>query len=177
MKAHPLILRGLMVLALMVIVPLGVGIALAHGTPAIAVEPTIAAAGSPISVTGSDMEAGESFTIMMDGMAGSMKLGMATAMSEGQESGFTMTFTVPADTAPGSYTVRAVAEDGDGTTADLTVTAATDQASAGPAMAQEPSAAPHVIDRSKPAGEVAVVVVLALLSGGLGVWLARPRAS
>ena len=177
MKTQPLILRGLIVLALLVIVPVGVGIALAHGTPIIAVEPTIAAAGSSITVTGSDMEAGESFTITLDGMAGSTELGTVPAASEGQEAGFTVTYTVPASSTPGSYTVRAIAEDGDATTADLTVTAATDQASAGPAMAQEPSAAPHVIDRSKPAGEVAVVVVLALLSGGLGVWLARPRAT
>ncbi len=79
MKAHPLMLRGLIVLALIVIVPIGVGIALAHGTPTIAVEATIVAAGSPISITGSGMAAGESFTITLDGMAGSIELGTVTA--------------------------------------------------------------------------------------------------
>jgi hypothetical protein len=177
MKAHPLMLRGLIVLALIVIVPIGVGIALAHGTPTIAVEATIVAAGSPISITGSGMAAGESFIITLDGLAGSIELGMVTAMSEGQAGGFTVTYTVPSGSTPGSYTVRAMAEDGDGTTADLSITAAMDQANSGPAMAQEPSAAPPVIDRSKPAGEVAAVVVLAPVSGGLGLWLARPRAT
>jgi hypothetical protein len=105
MKAHPLMLRGLIVLALIVIVPIGVGIALAHGTPTIAVEATIVAAGSPISITGSGMAAGESFTITLDGMAGSIELGTVTATSEGQAGGFTVTYTVPANSTPGSYTV------------------------------------------------------------------------
>ena len=177
MKTYRLVLRGLIAQALLVIVPVGVGIALAHGTPTIAVEPTIAAAGSPISVTGSDIEAGESFTITLDGMAGSTVLGEVTATGEGTAGGFIVTYTVPADTAPGSYTVRAIAVDGDATTADLTITAITDKANAGPAMAQDPSAAPHVIDRSKPAAELAAVFILAVLTGGLGLWLARPRAT
>src|SRR5574337_429299 len=128
-----LTLRGLIILAALAIVPIGVGIALAHGEPTIAVQPTIAAAGSQITVTGSDMEAGEVFTITLDGLAGSITLGEVTATGEGKEGGFTATYTVPTNAAPGSYTVRAIARDGDGTTADLTVTAPSAEASAGPA--------------------------------------------
>jgi len=165
----------LIILAVLAIVPLGVGAALSHGQPTITVQPTVAAAGSQITVAGSDIEAGEEFTITLGGLAGSTTLGQVTATGEGTAGGFTATFTIPANVAPGSYTVRAIAPDGDGTTADLTVTAPSDQASVGPAMMQEPSAAPHVIDRSKPIGAVVGIVAIALVSGGLGFWLVRTR--
>ena len=173
MRNHSFVLRSLLIVVLLALTPIGFGAALAHGTPVIAVQPTVAAAGGTITITGSDMEAGENFTITLDGLAGTTTFGKVTATGEGTEGGFTATYTVPADAVPGNYTVRAIAEDGDATTADLTVTAPSSSASAGPAMAQEASAAPHVIDRSKPFGEVAGVVVVALLSGLAGFWLVR----
>ncbi len=154
----------------------GVGVVLAHGEPVIAVQPTIAAAGGQITVTGTEMEPDEVFTLTLEGPKGSIPLGKATATAQGEERGFTATFTIPADTPPGSYTVRAVTEDGGTATADLTVTAASTTASAGPATMQEASGEPHVLDRSKPVGQIIGIVAVALLSGGLGLWLVRGRA-
>lgn len=175
MRNHSFVLRSLIIVVVLAFVPIVVRTALAHGTPTIAVQPTIVAAGGTISVTGSDMEAGEVFTLAMDGMTGSMTFGKVIAAGEGTQGGFKTTYTVPSDEAPGNYTVRAIAEDGDATTTDLTVTAPTSAASTGPAMVQEASAAPHVVDRSKPLPEVAGIVVVALISGLAGLWLVRPR--
>ena len=153
-----------------------VGIARAHGEPIIAVEPPIVAAGAQIGVTGTEMEPGEVFTVSLEGLSGSIPLGEATATGEEDEGGFTVTFTIPADATPGSYTVSAAAEDGDTTTADLTVTAPSESASAAPAMAQEPTGELHVIDRSKPLGEIIAVMAVIALSLIGGVALVRGRA-
>ena len=64
---------------------------------------------------------------------------------------------------------------GETAVADLTVTATSAEADPGPAMAQEPSGEPHLLDRSKPAGEIAGAASLALASGLLGVWLIRRK--
>jgi hypothetical protein len=40
--------------------------ALAHGEPVISVQPSIVAAGGEITVTGSEMEPGETFTISLE---------------------------------------------------------------------------------------------------------------
>jgi hypothetical protein len=153
----------------------GVGAALAHGEPVIAVQPTIVAAGGQINVIGTEMEPDEVFTLTLEGPRDSVPLGKATATAQGDEGGFSATFTIPADTPPGSYTVRATTEDGGTATADLTITAASTTASAGPAMMQEASGEPHVLDRTKPVGQIIGVIVAALLSGGLGLWLVRGR--
>lgn len=166
----------LMLLFLLVLSP--VGIALAHGVPEIAVDPTVCAAGSMITITGSAMEDGNTYTITLEGIKGSTPLGVTTAKSESgsEEAGFVVQYTVPASTAPGSYTVRAVTPDGDVATADLTVTAAAAQASAGPAMSQMASAEPHILDRTKPAGQIFVVAVVILLSAAGGLVLVRRKA-
>ncbi len=195
------VFRGLIVLIGLAFV--SIGVALAHGTPVVAVQPTIAAAGGQITVTGSEMEAGETFTITLEGPTGSTYLGTVTAAAtankdqmdtaapqaeskatpdntsaqngEPQEGGFTVAYTVPDKTPPGPYTVKCTAEDGDATETDLTITAASAQASAAPAMVQEPTGALHQIDRSKPTGQVVGDVVVVILSGALGLWLVRKR--
>ena len=48
-----------------------------------------------------------------------------------------------------------------------------EQASAGPATVQEPSGEQHVLDRTKPTGQVVGVVIVALVSLALGIWLVR----
>ena len=116
------------------------GVALAHGEPVIAVNPAVVAAGSAVSITGTEMEPGEVFVLTLEGPAGSVPLGEATATGEGEEGGFSVTLTVPAETAPGSYMVQAATQEGETATADLTVTAPTTEASAGPATVQEPNA-------------------------------------
>jgi hypothetical protein len=158
-----------------ILAALPLGAALAHGEPVITVEPAIVAAGGQITITGTEMEPGEVFAITLEGLAGSVPLGEATATGEGEEGGFTVTFTIPIETAPGSYQVSASAEDGDITSADLTVTAPSKEASADPAMAQEPTGELHQIDRSKPIGQVIAVVVVIAISAAAGFVLIRNR--
>jgi len=169
MKTLPV--RILIILVVLALAPLSV--VQAHGEPVITVEPDVIAAGDPITVTGTEMEAGEQFAITLEGPTGSIPLGEATVTDEGGEVGFTATFTIPANTAPGSYVVRAATEEGEATTADLTVTASSAEASAGPATVAEPSAEPHVLDRSRPAGETVAVIVAGVVSLVLGFWLVR----
>lgn len=166
-------LLSLMIATALAIVPLGA--AMAHGEPVIAVEPAVAAAGGQIIITGTEMEPGEVFAITLEGVAGSILLGEATVAGEGEEGGFTATFTIPSDIAPGSYTVRAATEAGETATADLTITPPSEQASAAPAMAQEPTGELHEIDRSKPIGQIAAVVVVIALSAAAGFVLIRSR--
>ncbi len=166
-------LLSLMIATAFAIVPLGA--ALAHGEPVIAVEPAVAAADGQITITGTEMEPGEVFTITLEGLTGSIPLGEATVTGEGEEGGFTATFTIPSDIAPGSYTVRAAIEAGETATADLTVTSPSEQASAAPAMAQEPTGELHELDRSKPVGQIIAMVVVIALSTAAGFVLIRNR--
>src|SRR3989304_2895757 len=114
-----------------------VGVALAHGEPIIRVDPPIVAAGGSITVTGTEMEPGEVFDLVLEGAATSVSLGQAAAEGEGEEAGFVVTRAIPADLAPGSYRLRASTEEGESAVADLTVTAAAAQADAGPAIRSE----------------------------------------
>ena len=121
------------------------------------------------------MEPGEVFTISLEGVAGSMQLGEAAVTGEGEEGGFTATFTIPASTASGSYTVRAVTEEGEAATADLTVTAASEEASAGPATMKEPTGEPHSLDRTKPIDQIVAIAAGIVLSGAAGFVLIRRK--
>lgn len=161
----------LIMLATLILVPLRN--AQAHGEPVIAVQPSIAPAGGQITITGTEMESGEIFAITLESTTSAIPLGEATATGEGEEAGFVATFTIPADAAPGSYTVRAATEEGEVTTADLAVTEASTQASAAPAMEQEPTGELHALDRTKPAGQTIGASLVALASLVLGVWLVR----
>lgn len=152
-----------------------VGVAFAHGEPVIRVDPPIVAAGGSITITGTEMEPGEVFDLVLEGAATSVSLGQATVEGEGEEGGFVVTLTLPADLAPGTYRLRASTEEGESAVADLTVTAVVTEADSGPAMVQEPSGEPHLLDRAKPAGQVPGIVALALGSAVLGVWLIRRR--
>jgi hypothetical protein len=147
----------------------------AHGEPVIVVEPAIVAAGSEVTVTGSEMEPGEVFTIALEGTTASVTLGEATAAGEGEQAGFVVEFLIPADTPPGSYTLRATTEEGETATADLTITAPTETAGDEPATVQEPSGELHALERSKPFPPVAGASVVALLAAGLGLRLILAR--
>ena len=150
-----------------------VGVAFAHGEPVIRVDPPIVAAGGSITITGTEMEPGEVFNLVLEGAATSVSLGQATAEGEAEEGGFVVTLPVPGDLAPGSYRLRASTEEGESAVADLTVTAAAAQADAGPAMVQEASSEPHVLERRKPVGQIAGVALLAAASAAVGLWLIR----
>lgn len=173
MKTHLALVRSSIVLAALALAP--VGVALAHGEPVIAVQPAVVAAGGQITITGTEMEPGEVFAITLEGVSGSVLLGEATATGEGEEAGFTVAFAIPIETAPGSYQVSATAEDGDATSADLTVTAPSAEASAGPAVMQESTGEEHVLDRSKPLGQTAAVAGVIALSAAAGFVLIRSR--
>ena len=150
-----------------------VGLALAHGEPVIAVQPAIVVAGEEITVIGAEMEAGEVFVITLEGMADSILLGEAAVVEEGDDGGFEVTFTIPADTPPGSYTIRA-ATDEETAVADITITAPAEAHTDNqPAPAPEPSAAPLDLARPQSTAQNVGVIITALVSLGLGLWLVR----
>lgn len=163
-------------IAVVMFVIASLSVARAHGVPEIVIEPAVVAAGGTITVTGSEMENGEKFTITLEGSQGSTPLGEATATGE-PEAGFVVTFAISETTAPGLYTVRAATDDGGTATADLTITAPTTQASAGPAMAPAmPSAEAHVLDRTKSFGQIVLVLAVIALSTVGGFVLVRRQA-
>lgn len=145
---------------------------LAHGQPTITVEPTVASPGGQITITGTDMEDGEIFKLTLENVAGVVELGEATAKPEGDEAGFTETLTLPTDLTAGPYLIRAATEEGETTTADLTVGASSTSMENQP---MEANPEPLDVDRSKPPLVISFVVVLALLSAGLGAGLVRWR--
>src|SRR3990170_1792953 len=151
-----------LVAAIIALMPTTVGHA--HGETVIVVNPDIAAAGTSITVTGTEMEPGEVFQLFLESASTSIELGEAIAEGEAEEGGFVMAIPLPSDLPAGSYTLRASTDEGE-----------TAEADPGPAMAQEPSGEPHLLDRSKPAGEIAGAASLALASGLLGVWLIRRK--
>ena len=167
------LIRGLVVIATLLLVPTGV--TFAHGQPVITVSPSVVAAGGQITVTGTEMEPGEIFVITLENPAGSIPLGEVEATGEGEDGGFVVTFTIPVDTAPGSYRVRAATDVGEATEADLTVTAPSTEASAAEATVQEPTGEKHPLDRSKPVGQIIGVVAVIVLSGTAGLRLALGR--
>ena len=145
-------------------------IALAHGEPIITVEPPVASPGEQITIVGADMEDGEVFQVTLESASGTVQLGDATATKDGEEAGFTVTFTIPDDLTVGFYLLRATTEEGESAAADLTIVSSTDQANATPMGA---SAAEHTLDRSKPPLLIGSVIFFALISAGLGLWLLR----
>ena len=167
--------RALVFLLLLVEFALPATAALAHGEPVIAVQPEVVAAGAEITVTGTEMEAGEVFVITLESLSGSTPLGEATASGEGEEAGFAATFAIPTDVPPGTYLVRALTEEGETAVADLTITLPVDQAGAGAAIVRDPSGELHQLERPRTTGQAIVVVLLAAISVGLGFWLVRSR--
>lgn len=173
MSKH-LLKASLIVLVLLILAPAGA--ALAHGEPVIALAPDVAAAGGRITVTGSEMEPGEVFAISLEGLGTPIPLGQATATGAGEEGGFVEELTIPEDTLPGFYQVRAQGEGGKIATGELTVTPPTRQASAAPVMVREPTGEEHVLNRAKPVGEVIGVIAVALLGVLGGFVLVRKSA-
>jgi len=151
------------------------GEVLAHGEPVIVVDPAIVAAGGEVTVTGSEMEPDETFTIILEGTAASVSLGEATATGEGEDAGFVAEYTIPANLPPGSYILRATTEEGETAAADLTITAPTEAAADEPVTVQEPSGELHVLDRGKSLPEVAGASIVALIAAALGFRLILAR--
>jgi len=100
--------RVFLLAVIFALVPTKVGHA--HGEPIISLSPAVAAAGTSITVTGTEMEPGEVFQLFLENASTSIELGE-----------------------------------------------------------------PHLLDRSKPAGEIAGAALLAMISAVLGVWLIRRK--
>jgi hypothetical protein len=168
-------IRTLILFVPLVLTPWGG--ALPHGDPVIVVNPAVVAVGGRISVVGTEMDAGQQFTITLEGVMTSIPLGEAVASDEGGEGGFETTLTIPNDTPPGWYTVRAASTEGKTAVADLTVTAPTAEATNQPATVLKPTGELHQLDRSKSLGQIIAVIITALASIGLGFWLIRQRVN
>lgn len=146
----------------------------AHGESAISVTPDTIAPGGKISVRGIDMGANEEFKITLEGLSYQAELGDATADAKEE---FTLEFTIPADAPEGVYQIKAVGEDGDVVTTELTITPskAAAEAQPTPAAAVMPSAAEHELARSRTTFEVLGLGALVIVSAALGLVLLRGK--
>ena len=151
------------------LVAIPAALALAHGGATITVAPTEVAPGDIVTVKGDGVEAGETFTISLQGPQLNLTLGTVKVTQETFEQGFTLPATVPGDV----YQVRAIGADGDTLIAELTVSAGA--ASAGQPESTEPTAELMQLDRSKPVLQTAIIACAAILSIILGISLVRPK--
>lgn len=147
-------------------------IAQAHGESVLTVTPDTVAPGGKITVKGEEMGAGEVFKITLEGLNYQAELGDATADDKEE---FSVEFTIPKDAPEGTYQVKAVGEDGDVVTTELTVTPSKAAAEAEPTPATEvmPSAAEHELARSRTPFEVLALGALVIVSAAVGLFLVR----
>ena len=165
--------RTRLYLAVTILLLVPMATAFAHGEPVITVDPSVAAAGSLVTVTGTEMEPGEVFELVLENASVTVGLGKATAEGEGEEGGFVVVLDLPSDLQPGSYILRASTEEGESAEADLTVTSPSEEPKAGPVTVPEPSNEPHVLNRAKPTPQLIGALALALSSAVIGPWLIR----
>jgi len=92
---------------------------IAHGAAEITVTPDTVAAGGQIMVKGTKLDKNADVKISLEGLTYRASLG--TAHTDANEA-FEQQFTIPADAPEGEYQVKAITEDGDAVSADLTVT-------------------------------------------------------
>ncbi len=156
-------------LALILALTLNVGLTMAHGGAELTVSPAAAAPGDTITVEGQGLEAGEVFTITLEGMSFQTELGRATV---GEDEDFHQQFALPREIPPGTYQVLAVSEEGERLSAELTIVGST---GGQPAAAPEPSAEPMDLDRTISAGQWVVIIAGVVASVGAGVILLRGR--
>ncbi len=147
---------------------LGGAVALAHGGAELTVSPIVAASGADITVKAEGVEAGEIFTITLEGLNVETTLGTVTV---GDDADFHQEFSVPADTPPGSYQVRATSTEGEVLSTELTVEAgATTTEQVTPA---EPSNEALQLERPRSTGQLTVIIAGLVIAAGLGLWLVR----
>ncbi len=168
------ILYALILALLLAAAPLLVPVAQAHGESVLTVTPDTVAPGGKITVKGVDMGAGEEFKITLEGLNYQAELGDATADAKEE---FTLEFTIPTDAPEGVYQLKAVGEDGDTVTTELTITPTKAAAEAQPTPAAEvmPSAAEHELARTRTPFEVLGLGALVIMSGVLGLVLLRGK--
>lgn len=149
---------------------LGMGVAFAHGKAELTVSPTVVPAGGEIKVEAKGVEAGEQFTITLEGMSYRAVLGIVMA---GDDEDFHQDFTIPADAPAGIYQVKADNGQGEVLTAEVTVEATSESLTRGEQI--KPSAEPMALDRRKSAGQIATVIAGIFVAAALGVLLIRVR--
>jgi len=115
MKSRITLILLTLVLALLVVPTRTV----AHGAAEITVTPDTVAAGGQITVKGTKLDKDADVKLSLEGLTYRASLG--TAHTDADE-GFEKQFTIPADAPEGEYQVKAVTEDGDAVSADLTIT-------------------------------------------------------
>jgi len=116
------------------------------------------------------MEAGETFTISLEGITYQTLLGEVTV---GSDEDFHEEFDLPADITPGPYQIIATSPDGETITAELTVEVGIVDTEQG--APEEPSNEFIELDRSKSGVELAVIIVGLIISAGLGITLVRVK--
>jgi hypothetical protein len=142
----------------------------AHEGAEIVVSPSVVAPGEIFTVKGEGVEAGETFTISLDGITYRTLFGDVTA---GSDEDFHEEFELPADTPPGPYQVVATSVDGETITAELTVEVGT--VNSEPVELEEPSNGLMKLDRKKSGIELGVIIVGLIISTGLGIVLVRVK--
>ncbi len=110
----------------------------AHGEAEITVSPDTVAAGGKITVAGADLDENSDVKLSLEGLTYQVALGNVH-VGDNQE--FKTEYTIPADAPEGQYQVKALMDDGDGVSADLTVTAPKSAAPATDAKSSEATGA------------------------------------
>ncbi|MCL5999592.1 MAG: hypothetical protein M1546_26535 [Chloroflexi bacterium] len=159
---------GALLLALLALGP-GVMPALAHGKSELTVSPAEITPGGTVMLRASGVEPGETFTISLEGPQFRTTLGTVNVTQETFEQGYTVPASVPADV----YQVRAVSEEGETLGAELTVSTIAGTASQPESL--EPTAELMQLTPYRAAGQIAVMMAAGVLSGLIGLWLARSR--
>ena len=146
------------------------GAAEAHGNPEITVSPNPAPAGATVTIEGVEFEENDEISLTLEGVSGSLSLGMAMADAEGS---FHVEITLPDAAGPGAYQIRAEGSDATAL-ADLRITAAT---TGGPQAPIEHETAIGFHQGGPAAEVIALSAVLAAFAlAGLALLLVRERA-
>lgn len=144
--------------------------ALAHGAATLVVNPTATAPGGTIEVTAEGVEAGEEFTLTLEGINVQITVGTVT-VEDGEL--FRQDFSVPLDVPSGSYYLVATSGEGERLTAELAVEAGTVDSER--TAQADPSAEPMQLDRSKSPMELTVIIAGLVVSAGLGLMMVWVR--
>ncbi len=156
-------------LAILLAVSLGVTPTMAHGGAELTLSPAQVPPGGSVTVKGEGVEAGEMFTIHIEGVSYQATLG---TVAVGDDGDFHEEFVIPTDTPPGTYQVRATSQEGEVLSTELSVVA--DPGPVEPAAA-EPSAEPMQLNRTKSTAQWVVILAGILGSAALGLVLVRTK--